>query len=573
MATCIIPLDKTRDLPELLERSRFFRESDNARYCPPLTWAYADTFLLPAHNYDFCRETRAYPRPKDYQQGRPSGLQRASRLRGIFKNKQTGEEIRAYLPRLSAGLYKSFLLNLTYREGSRYAKWFHAKYDSHRAARFVQFDFDLHIKKNDTERDRELMRGWFWETIREFESVVQRVRARVEWTTSPGTMIDGQWCHGLYAWVKILPVKVWDLRTAVSRWLMCHGLQARGRRSRACSGFSGVECCWQRMDLVRLPGQPRVWSCSVDSQAETVEVFEPRPDQLDRLRELTGKNRNLEALSNEWKWHLFNWRWDRLPVSTGLFELPSVKQARWPVDPRVVPARPRSVQGTDEEPYSYSRHSLDELQAMPDAFEAFQASGEWQRLAHKYRGDMGQLHAAFQEAMLTFQEVRPEDSDYRRDMARLESVVRSGLAFYFSNYDPAKGARQERRWMTTKERADDDRIAYCLGLDRDKLLSCLREEYGLDEAALRFIGEFYEKVEGFRGRIAGEILFELAGSQRQWCKPGKLRKDGTRKPCLRDRLMGAGIICELRGPDNAARSCTQWGLSPELVGRLREPSG
>lgn len=497
---------------------------------------YVSDFLKAAHPTRMAVEPRAMPRLRGPDGGAciwPTATTKeiAQRYRMVpnFAPVERPELCRRPLRRLDRKNYSWIRHHLFRKRSDRTTvNWIFVTFDDDALVSFLQFDFDRHYREGATPDDKAEIDHHFRQQVQLLQDIADEQGCDIIWTTSPGDIdaFTGDHIQGLYAWIKLdRHYEVAELRRLVAAFEQYHGLEA--------------ECCWDsRYRNIRLPGQEFV---ELADPASVTILHPVRKRQREALGHFAvawadSKPANAERLFDE----CMQWvEKQKQAESEQAASTPGVK----PPAPLSCPPRLRACGAT-----------VDELISEPNTFKSATEARICSQLAHRFRGNRRYFNQAVEQAMAQLKDIRPKISRTCSDQKLLRSTVTRWMRWYFDHYDAKKACR--RNMITDRDREDRERVSYCRGLDRKRVLRQLRDR-GLKYREKSIFSRFLDLADKWNFRVAVKAIY-----------------DGSKAICSKQAWFGLirklkGILIILVENDADSHKCRQWGLARWFVDRLR----
>jgi len=467
------------------------------------------------------------------------------------------------LPRLHDNDFGKFKANLK-RPDSK-ADWFYCTYEDDEPVGFVAWEWDPHhLPPDATPLDLQESWGNAWKSI---EALVD-TGAYLMWFRSPGDLHPNLGhIQGLYAIAK-LPEDTHtpaQLRELLKKFNEYHWVEA--------------EHCWDKRNrLFRLPFQRHMDPVRVDVETRTITLLAPELSDADCKS--ISKNQQPETVRKLIQFKTGALLWSKLPESTKLFteslseapeplpasaRRPAKKQKgktqRWtspcPCQKRG-PFVLRKGRRDNSVSFSSAIPSQDHLQEMHNTFDAAIASGEFHRVAWKYKGEMEKLPEAVAEVMITIPQIRPTDSNTCSHPSLLHSFAERITRWHFQNFDPSKVGDPVKRKAQREE--DEQRLAYMKDVDIERLVNFVSNKVGssypvgsVTRSFRKDLRRFLQMLREYSGRVA-YVAFEAFLGSREAVRAFRLH-------------LGAHLVT-LQEFSKREHLCRQYGIAKWVIPRL-----
>lgn len=516
---------------------------------------YIQDFLRPAHPTRMATEPRAMPRARtadgdadiwptatndEIAQGyrmAPNVLSPARELR------------RCGLRRLDKNNYSWVRHHLFHKRGGKHkALWLFTTYEDKALVNWIQFDLDRHHAAGATPDEKAEVDHLFRQQVRTLRDIADEQGFDIVWTTSPGDLdpFDGRHIQGLYAWIKLdRRIRVADLRRFATAFKARHLLE--------------MECCWDSKHRnIRLGGQEFVEI----ADPETISIINP------------VKKQQREALGH----FAVAWQSARPANASCLFDecvawyeaQQQRETAAAQSEPAVSDTQPRSTASRNpglpgrvstrrtRRAGGYVPASLPTRSALLGEQNTFKAATDARicsLLVRKYRGDRACFEIAVKEGMTELRAIRPATSKTCGSPTRLRSTVTRWMNWYFKNFRPERCVSKAR--ITDRDVEDRKRVAYCLGLDRARVLRHLKHR-NLTYHEKSILSRFLDLAQKWNFRVAVKAIY-----------------DGPKAICSKPEWFTLvrkiqGILFVIREKQVEEGKCRQWAFAPSFVQRLQQ---
>ncbi len=515
---------------------------------------YIQDFLRPAHPTRMATEPRAMPRARtadgDAEIWPTATNEDIARGYRIAPNVLSpAREPRRYaLRRLDKNNYSWVRHHLFHKRGGKHkALWLFTTYQDEALVNWMQFDLDRHYEEGATPDEKAEVDHYFHQQVRILQDIADDQGFDIVWTTSPGDLdpFDGQHIQGLYAWIKLdRHTRVADLRRFVEAFKARNWLE--------------IECCWDtRHRNIRLGGQ------------EFVEVADP--DTITIINPVKKQQR--EALGH----FATAWATARPANATNLFdecvawyEAQQRGTTAAPSEPAVSETQPgRTVSESPGLPGRVLRRQTQRAgihvpAALPtraallgehNTFKAATHARICSLLARKYRGDRASFEIAVQEGMAELRAIRPASSKTCGSPTRLRSTVTRWLNWYFKGFRQERCVSQAR--ITDRDIEDRKRVAYCLGLDRARVLRHLKPR-NLTYHEKSILSKFLDLADKWNYRVAVKAIYDSPKAictKFEWFTLVRKLK---------------GILFVVTQAQVEERKCRQWAITQSFVQQMEE---